>query len=49
MSKNPQHHKRAKHLDVKIHFIRDMIDEKMVDLRKIHIDGDDYGGSTTQI
>lgn len=36
LSKNPQYHERTKHVDEKLHFIRDVM--KLVELVKIHID-----------
>lgn len=36
LSKNQQYHERTKHVDEKLHFIRDVM--KLVELVKIHID-----------
>ena len=38
LSRNPMHHGRIKHVDVKLHFIRDQIAMGFVDLVKIHTD-----------
>ena len=32
MAKNPQYHGRAKHIDIKYHFIRDLINSKVIQL-----------------
>ena len=35
LSKNQAHHKRTKHIDVRLHFIREMIENKYVFLIKV--------------
>ena len=32
LMKNPVHHDRSKHIDVKFHFIRDCCDRKLIDV-----------------
>jgi hypothetical protein len=39
LAKNPAHHKRSKHIDVKFHFIREQVKEKKVEL--IHVNSED--------
>jgi hypothetical protein len=39
LAKNPVHHERIKHIDVKYHFIREQVKEKKVEL--IHVGGED--------
>lgn len=36
LSKNPQHHERTKHVDVKYHLIRDVTKTGLVVLVKVH-------------
>ncbi|KAI5411708.1 hypothetical protein KIW84_056689 [Lathyrus oleraceus] len=38
LSKNSSFHSRSKHIDVRYHWIRDMLDSKQLQLEKIHID-----------
>ena len=33
MSKNPQFHGRAKHIDIKFHYVRDQCNEKVIKLK----------------
>ena len=33
MSKNPQFHGRAKHIDIKFHYVRDQCNEKVIELQ----------------
>ena len=33
IAKNPKHHSRTKHIDVQHHFIREAIEEKVIDLK----------------
>ena len=33
LAQNPIHHSRSKHFDMKYHFIRDMVEKKIVELR----------------
>ena len=37
LGKNPTFHDRSKHIDVRYHWIRDMLDSKLLELEKIHI------------
>ncbi|KAA0043220.1 Retrovirus-related Pol polyprotein from transposon TNT 1-94 [Cucumis melo var. makuwa] len=37
LMKNPSHHERSKHIDVKFHYIRNVIAQKDVELVKVHI------------
>ncbi|KAA0066340.1 Reverse transcriptase, RNA-dependent DNA polymerase [Cucumis melo var. makuwa] len=36
LSKNPSHHERSKHIDVKFHYIRNVIAQKDVELVNVH-------------
>jgi hypothetical protein len=36
LSKNPIHHKRTKHIDVRYHYVRDLVDDGVVQLEYIH-------------
>ena len=36
--KNPVQHSKTKHIDIKIHFIRDCVDKQLVYLEQIHTD-----------
>ena len=38
LSKNSTFHSRSKHIDVRYHWIRDVLDEKLIQLEKVHID-----------
>ena len=38
MSKNPSFHSRSKHIDIRHHWIRDVLEEKSLQLEKIHTD-----------
>lgn len=42
LGKNSTFHSRSKHIDVRYHWIRDVLDSKFLELEKIHID---YNGS----
>ncbi|XP_031273247.1 secreted RxLR effector protein 161-like [Pistacia vera] len=35
LSKNPIYHERTKHVDVRFHFIRDLITKELIELRKV--------------
>ena len=35
LAQNPIHHNKSKHFDMKYHFIRDMVEKKIVELRHI--------------
>ena len=36
LSKNPAHHEKTKHIDIKLHFIRNVISKGVVKMVKIH-------------
>ena len=38
ITKNPEHHNKTKHIDIKYHFIRDCYEKKLIDVVKIHTD-----------
>ncbi|KAH9671238.1 Integrase catalytic domain-containing protein [Citrus sinensis] len=38
LSKNPAHHERTKHIDIKLHFIRNEVSKGVVKMVKIHTD-----------
>ena len=38
LAKNPVFHAKTKCIDVKYHFIRDVLEDKHMDLVKVHID-----------
>ena len=38
LAKNPVFHAKTKHIDVKYHFIRDMLEDKLLELVKVHSD-----------
>ena len=38
LAKNSSFHSKAKHIEIRYHWIRDIMDEKLVELEKIHID-----------
>ena len=38
LSKNSTFHSRSKHIDVRYHWIHDVLDSKMLQLEKIHTD-----------
>jgi len=38
LSKNPTFHGKSKHIDVRYHWIRDVLDSKSVELEKVHTD-----------
>ena len=35
LSRNPVHHQRSKHFDIKLHFVRDIIQKKIIDLKYV--------------
>ena len=39
LAKNPVHHERNKHIDLRFHFIRECIEEGKVDIEHIITDG----------
>ena len=39
LAKNPVHHERSKHIDLRFHFIRECIEEGRVDIEHISTDG----------
>ena len=38
LAKNPVFHAKTKHIEVKYHFIREMLEDKLMKLVKVHID-----------
>ena len=38
LSKNPAHHEKTKHVDIKLHFIRNVVSMGVVRMVKIHTD-----------
>ena len=36
ISNNPVHHNRTKHIDTRLHFIRDLIEQKMIELQYVN-------------
>ena len=38
LAKNPMFHAKTQHIDVKYHFIRDMLEDKLMKLVKVHTD-----------
>ena len=38
LSKNPVQHSKSKHIEIRYHFIRDLVEEKVVCLEFIHTD-----------
>lgn len=38
LSKNQMFHERTKHIDVRLHFIREVFASKQVEIKKIHAD-----------
>ena len=38
LCKNPTFHSRSKHIDVRYHWIRDALEEKLLELDKVHTD-----------
>ena len=38
LSKNSTFYSRSKHIDVRYHWIRDVLDEKLLQIEKIHTD-----------
>ena len=38
LAKNQVFHAKTKHIDVKYHFIRDMLEDKLLELVKVHTD-----------
>lgn len=38
LAKNQVHHARTKHIDVRYHFVRDVIEEGRISLAKVHTD-----------
>ena len=39
LSKNPMFHFRSKHIDIRYHWIRDVLESKQLKLEKIHTNG----------
>ncbi|GKV39992.1 hypothetical protein SLEP1_g47676 [Rubroshorea leprosula] len=42
LSKNPQFHSRTKHVDLRYHWICDAIEEKVLDVEKVHTDDNSF-------
>ncbi|KAH9698871.1 Integrase catalytic domain-containing protein [Citrus sinensis] len=38
LSKNPAHHEKTKHIDIKLHFIRNVISKGVISMVKVHTD-----------
>jgi len=38
LSKNQVHHARTKHIDVRYHFVRDVVEEGRISITKVHTD-----------
>ena len=38
ISKNPVQHSRTKHIDIRHHYIRNLVEDKIIDLRHISIE-----------
>lgn len=38
LGKHPTFHSKSKHIDVRYHWIRDVLDEKLIELEKVHTD-----------
>ena len=38
ISKNPIQHSRTKHIDIRHHYIRNLIEDKIIDLRHVSIE-----------
>ncbi|KAK9706833.1 hypothetical protein RND81_07G154900 [Saponaria officinalis] len=38
LSKNTMYHARTKHIDVRYHWLRDVIEDKQLKLKKVHTD-----------
>lgn len=38
LAKNPAFHPQMKHIDIRFHFVRDMVDEGFISLLKVHTD-----------
>ena len=36
--KNPVQHSKTKHIDIKVHFIRDCYDRKLITMEEVHTD-----------
>lgn len=36
LAKNPTYHSRSKHIDIRYHWIRDILEEKLLQLDKVH-------------
>lgn len=41
LSKDSMYHARTKHIDIRYHWLRDVIEEKRLNLKKVHIDKND--------
>ena len=38
LSRNPEQHERTKHIDIKLHFIRNEVSKEAVKMSKVHTD-----------
>ena len=38
LCRNPAHHERTKHIDIKLHFIRNEVSKGVVKMSKVHTD-----------
>ena len=38
LAKNPTFHSRSKHIDIRHHWIREVLEEKLIHLNKVHTD-----------
>ena len=47
LAKNPMFHAKTKHIAVKYHFIRDVLEDKLMELVKVHIDDNSTNLLTT--
>lgn len=49
LSKNPQYHTRKKHIDIKYHFVHDIIEEGEVEVLKVHTSENDVDMLTKHV
>ena len=48
LAKNSTFHSRSKHIDVRCHWIRDLLEQKILQLKKIHTD-DNWSDMMTKV